>query len=496
MQPIFPTAAIREIEQGWVAAHPGESLMERAGLAAAEHARHLAGDGYRVLVVCGPGNNGGDGLVAARHLRTWGYRVTVRLAGDPARFPPDAAAAWAAFRAAGGVAENFEPPWSGFDLIIDALFGIGLARPVEGEAAALIEAINASGAPVLALDIPSGLASDTGVARGPVVRARETLTFVGLKPGLVTGQAAEFAGRVTVADLGVAAEAAVDAPGRLLDQAAVAGWLPRRAPASHKGSHGAVGIVGGAEGMLGAAMLAAHAALKAGAGLVFAGTLAKPAPGVDPLHPEIMWRSDDELLSMDRLSVLAIGPGLGRSGHARVLLGRFLELALPLVLDADALNLIAGQEPLQVALASRGWVPSVLTPHPAEAARLLGVTTAQVQADRVQAAVALAERFHAVAVLKGAGSIVAEPGGHWAVNPTGNPGMASGGMGDVLTGLIAALMAQGLAAPQAAQLAVYLHGAAADSLVARGIGPVGLTASEVTDEARRLVNQWVYAPGG
>ena len=493
MQPIYRTVEIRQIERDFLAMNPGVSLMERAGLAAAEQARTLLGDGYRVLVVCGPGNNGGDGLVAARHLRAWGYRVATVLFGEPAKFSNDAGTAHRQLLAGGATIASDMPEAGDWDLIVDALFGSGLARPVSGQLAEVIGRINASGAKILSLDIPSGLDSDTGGVRGTAVRATETITFIGLKPGLLTADAKDYCGRISVALLDIDAGHLPEAAGRLLDQATVASYLPRRRANSHKGSYGSVGILGGADGMQGAVALAGRAALKLGAGRVYAGTLTKFSAGYDAVQPELMWRTAEELLGLNHLTALVAGPGLGQTGAARVLLAKAVETSLPLLLDADALNLVASHEPLQAALAARQQ-PTLLTPHPAEAARLLGCDTQTVQSDRVAAAFELAERFHASIVLKGAGSICALPDGRWFINTTGNPGMASAGMGDVLSGMVAALLAQGLTGEQALQLGVYLHGAAADALVASGTGPAGLTASEVIDAARSELNRWSSYP--
>lgn len=494
MQPIYRSAEIRQIEQAYAAVYPGVSLMERAGLAAAEQARDRLGDGYRVWVVCGPGNNGGDGLVAARHLHTWGYQVTATVLGDVAKLPADAAAAYRHFTAINAVSAM--PDRQDYDLIIDGLLGIGLTRAVEGELASVIERINRSRSKILSLDIPSGLNSDTGNVHGAAVHANETLTFIGLKPGLFTADGKDHCGSISVAPLDIEGDIEGDIDGgqfitpsgELLDQASVTDFLPRRRANSHKGSFGNVGILGGAQGMQGAVALAGRAAMKLGAGRVYAGSLATP-PGYDPLQPEIMWRSAEELLGVDHLTVLIAGPGLGQSGAARVLLARAIDASVPLLVDADALNLIGSHEPLQSALATR-QCPVLLTPHPAEAARLLDSDVRGVQANRVDAAIELAEHFNAAVILKGAGSVGALPDGRWFINPTGNPGMASAGMGDVLAGMIGALLAQGLNAEQALKLGVYLHGAAADELVRRGIGPVGLVAGETIDEARRLINAW------
>jgi hydroxyethylthiazole kinase-like uncharacterized protein yjeF len=267
----------------------------------------------------------------------------------------------------------------------------------------------------------------------------------------------------------------------------MAAALKPRARNSHKGDNGSVGIIGGDHGMVGAALLAARSALKSGSGRVYAGLLAADAPLVDPFQPELMLRSADEVLKLDHLSCLAVGPGLGQTPDAAFYLGWALESPLPVVLDADALNLLAADAQAAAKVGTRK-APTVLTPHPAEAARLLGVATREIQSDRVAAAVSLARKFNALVVLKGAGSVCAAPDGTWHINTSGNPGMASAGMGDVLTGIIAALLTQG-ADPRNALLAgTWLHGAAADALVAGGIGPAGLSASEVIDAARSLLN--------
>jgi hydroxyethylthiazole kinase-like uncharacterized protein yjeF len=274
----------------------------------------------------------------------------------------------------------------------------------------------------------------------------------------------------------------------------VRGWLAPRARNAHKGSFGTLAIIGGNKGMVGAALLAARAALHCGAGKVYAGLLANDAPAVDIVHPELMLRPVDDALSA---RVLVVGPGAGQSPSAtsasmfdRIVLPAVIASAKPLVLDADALNVVAFSESLRAALAAPRKAATILTPHPGEAARLLGSEVPQVQADRLAAALELARRFHAEVVLKGAGSVCASPDGQWSINATGNPGLASGGTGDVLAGMVGALLCQGLPAPQALRYAVCLHGAAADALASRGIGPAGLTASELIPEARRLLNSW------
>lgn len=489
-RPIYDVAELRQIESRHAAAEP--PLMERAGRAAVAPAlTFLAPDGPPPLVVCGPGNNGGDGFVLARLLREAGHAPVVLFAGEEHRLPADARAALARYRAAGGTLHGDIPPGR-YALAVDALFGIGLTRPLGGQYAALVERLNGLGCPRLALDIPSGLCADTGRVLGCAVKAEATVTFLALKPGLLTLEGPEHCGTVTVCDLGIDAEATLPARGRTVTPALFEARLRPRPRNSHKGMFGGVGVLGGAAGMVGAALLAGRAALKLGAGRVFVGLRDAAAPAVDPAQPELMLRRPQELLSGAPLTALAVGPGLGQDAPALALLRQALDTALPLVLDADALNLIAGHPVLARRLGRRA-APGLLTPHPLEAARLLGCEAAAVQADRLRAALALAERFRAVAVLKGCGSVIATPDGRWFINDSGNPGMAAAGQGDVLTGLAAALLAQDWEAEPAALCAVHLHGLAADLLAGAGCGPVGLTAGETVDAARRLFNAWTGA---
>ncbi len=483
--PVYRTAEIRTLEAKAAEGLAPPGLMERAGLEAAELARTLAAGG-RVLVFAGPGNNGGDAFVVARHLKSWWFDVDLLFAGDAAKLPVDATAALAAWRAGAGDLK-IDIPDRRYDLVIDGLFGIGLQRAIGGRYAELVAAINAINAPVLALDLPSGLASDSGRVLGSAVRADHTATFIALKPGLLTGDAADYCGRIHVCPLAVDVTGLLPASGAVIGSNILRTVLPPRRANSHKGSYGSVGIIGGAAGMAGAALLAGRAALHLGAGRVYAGVLDASAPRVDFVQPELMLRAIDDLWAIDHLDCLAIGPGLGTSGEARHYVAMAIDRAPSLVIDADALNLIAGDAELGAVLRARK-LPSILTPHPAEAARLLQSTTADIQNDRVAAACALAERFNSHVVVKGSGSVCTSPDGHWFINTSGNPGMASAGMGDALTGMIAALLAQG-ANPQTALLAaVHLHGAAADALVAAGTGPVGLTAGELIPQARALLN--------
>jgi hydroxyethylthiazole kinase-like uncharacterized protein yjeF len=357
----------------------------------------------------------------------------------------------------------------------------------------LVELVEAMTCPVLALDVPSGLDADTGAVIGPggiAVTATHTITFLGNKPGLHTGDGCDHAGRVHVdlLELGVTTPAQARLNGPALFGARLA---PRRRN-SHKGSFGDVAVLGGAHGMTGAALLAARAALHAGAGRVFAALL-DSRMGIDPVQPEIMLR-DAAGFAFEGRTVVA-GPGLGDASEAIHLLGKAIDATAPLLLDADGLNLVAASPALQARIAAR-TAATVLTPHPLEAARLLGVTTPIVQADRLENARELAQRLNAVVVLKGAGSIIARPDGELAINTSGNPGLATGGSGDVLAGLCGALLAQGWPAWEAALGAVWLHGAAADRLVADGVGPIGLTAGELPRAIRGELNALVASAAG
>ncbi len=487
-RPIYSVAALREIESRHAGAAP--PLMERAGAAAVSQAlTFLAPGGLPPLVVCGPGNNGGDGFVVARLLRERGIAPVVVFAGEENKLPADARAARERYRAAGGATVG-EIPAGPYSLAVDALFGIGLQRPLGGVHAALVERINGLGCPVLALDIPSGLCADTGRVLGCAVRANGTATFIALKPGLLTLDGPEHCGTIGVCDLGLAAERDSTARGHTVTPALFESHFKPRPKNSHKGMLGSVGILGGAPGMLGAALLAGRAALKLGAGRVFVGLLDATAPAVDFMQPELMLRGPQDILAAGLATALAAGPGLGQGDAARALLGQALAADLPLVLDADALNLLASH-PVLAKKVSRRRAATLITPHPLEAARLLGSDTAAVQADRLRAACALAQKLNAVTILKGCGSVIAAPDGRWFINGSGNPGMASAGMGDVLTGLAATLLAQGWEAEAAALCAAHLHGLAADLLAGGGIGPAGMTAGESIDAARRIFNAWL-----
>ncbi|MEF8698681.1 MAG: NAD(P)H-hydrate dehydratase [Candidatus Accumulibacter sp. UW26] len=491
-EPLYRAAELRRIET--LAAE--QPLMQRAGLAAADLACSLSRRDASLLILAGPGNNGGDAFVAARLLRQRRFAVSVVFLGDAGRLPRDAAAAYRRFIDEGGSVVDRVPSGPRWALIVDGLFGIGLQRPLSGPYGELVLATNALAArdrcPLLALDCPSGLDADTGNLRGESIRASHTITFIAGKPGLYTGDGPDYCGAISVAALDLDAEMLLAPAARTIGRDLFVACLRPRNRNSHKGTHGSAGILGGASSMVGAVFLAGRAALRLGSGRVYLGLLDRQAPTIDLLQPELMLRQPDALLAAG-LGALACGPGMGGSDEARVLLERSCALDIPLLLDADALNSMAGDPRLQQAVAERGSrrAATLLTPHPTEAARLLGIDTAQVQADRAAAAQQLAARYQAVVLLKGCGSVVATPDGRCFVNTTGNPGLATAGTGDVLSGFVIALLAQGWPALEALLAAVHLHGMAADELVAAGCGPVGLAAGELIDSARACLNRWL-----
>lgn len=490
---LYRAAQVRELDRLAIEAHsiPGYELMQRAGRAALEVLRRCWPRARRLTVLCGAGNNGGDGYVVARLARAEGLAVRVLTLADPAALQGDAAIAWQDWCAAGGATAPFgTEPLGDPEVVVDGLLGTGLQRPVEGAWLRAIEDINALGVPVLALDVPSGLSADTGAVLGAAVRAAETVTFIGLKQGLFTGSGPEHCGRIHFHDLEVPGEVygAVAPSAERLDDHVLARHLGPRPRHAHKGHCGHVLVIGGDHGMAGAARLAGEAAARVGAGLVSVATRAEHAGALTAARPELMSHGIESPAQLTGLlqkaTVVAVGPGLGQSAWARALLARVLESDRPLVVDADALNLLA-REPLR-----RGrWI---LTPHPGEAGRLLGVAGADVQADRFAALQALVEAFDAVCVLKGAGTLVGGPGQRPAVCHAGNPGMASGGMGDVLTGVVAGLVAQGLDLGSAARTGAYLHARAGD--LAAADGERGLLAMDLMPALRRLANPPGAAP--
>jgi hydroxyethylthiazole kinase-like uncharacterized protein yjeF len=489
---LYSVAQIRAMEAAAAASLEPGTLMRSAGRAAADAALALLGDerARPVLVLAGPGNNGGDALEVAANLIEAGVDVVVLHLAGSGKVSPEAAQALGRARASGANFADVALDVRDWALVVDGLFGIGLARPLEGRYRELVLGIDKVSCPVLALDVPSGLDADSGAVVGPngvAVRATHTITFIGGKPGLHTAEGCDHAGAVQVADLGLELAQSEPAQASIASPALFASHLAPRRRSSHKGEYGDVAIVGGAHGMAGAAMLAARGALYAGAGRVFAAMIG-PALALDPLQPELMLRSAHDFEIAGR--VLVLGPGMGGAMEAMRALGAGIDSASPIVIDADGLNLVAASLELQERVARR-QAATIVTPHPLEAARLLGISAAEVQADRLGTARSLAKRLQAVVVLKGCGSVIARPDGEVAINPTGNPGLASGGSGDVLAGLCGALLAQGWGGWEAAVGAVWMHGTAADRLVEAGIGPVGMTAGELPAAVRGVLNQLI-----
>ena len=466
---------------------PGITLMERAAASTLRHLRRCWPDARRIAVICGHGNNGGDGFILAQLAAGEGLEVTLEMAGCPARLRGDAREAARRCREAGIAPVAEAPDLSRFDVVVDAMLGTGLDREVGGTYARAIERINRCGRSVLCIDVPSGLHSDTGARLGTSVRATSTITFIGLKQGLFTGEGLDLAGRVAFDSLQVpeAAYACAVPSARRIRLEQFRQVLRPRARHAHKGHFGHVLVIGGDEGMPGAPRLAAEAAARSGAGLVTVATRAAHATSVAALRPELMARGVESAAALapllERASVVAVGPGLGTSAWGRSMLSAALRAAKPMVLDADALNLIA-QDIDELDLDA-----AVLTPHPGEASRLLGVETAQVEADRFAAAEHIRSRSGAVVVLKGAGTLVEDGDDLVSVCHGGNPGMASAGMGDVLCGVVAALLAQGFPASLAARAGVCAHAEAADS-AARAGGERGMLAGDVITMLRRVVN--------
>ena len=468
---------------------PSSVLMERAGSAAFEALRQRWPDAKRIVVLCGTGNNGGDGFVVARLAREAGLEVAIYQLGDPARLQGDALAA--AQRLAG--VEALSEPFSGhdlagFDVLVDGMLGTGLRGEVSEHWRAAIEAVNRSGKPVLALDVPSGLDVDSGAARGTAVRAAMTVTFIGMKRGLLMEEGRDYAGDVVFDDLAVpeGIYAQGPPPAVRLELSDFQHRLAPRRRDAHKGCFGHVLVVGGESGFSGAARLAGEAAARMGAGLVSVATRAAHAATINTGRPELMCHGVETASELSallaRASAVVVGPGLGRGAWARELMTVLLDTQTTMVFDADALNLLA-EDPLR----RDNWI---LTPHPGEAARLLGVDTPAIQADRFGTVDQLQKRYGGVVVLKGAGTLVRAADANTGLCAQGNPGMASGGMGDILSGILGALLAQGFALHEAAQLGTCLHAAAGDA-AAKSAGERGLLASDLLPWIRRLANPTV-----
>jgi NAD(P)H-hydrate epimerase len=479
---LYSAAQVRELDRRAIAelGVPGYVLMQRAACAAYGAMRVRWPDAHRVAVLCGPGNNGGDGYEIARLARADGLTVDLLQVG-PIATTGDAVTARQAWLDSGGEVREWSANavLSAADVVVDAIFGIGITRDVVGDARAAIEAVNARRPDqrVLAIDVPSGLDSDRGVVHGAAIRADLTVSFIGRKQGLYTAQGPDHAGDRAFDALGLEPSFLQSAThaSQLLDAEDLRAALPRRRRSAHKGQHGHVLLVGGERGMAGAILLAARAALRAGAGLITVATRAEHAAALTAAQPEVMVRgverAADLSFLMRQADVLAMGPGLGTGSWGQALWQASLDFSGPLLMDADALNLLAAG-PVKTCASHL-----VLTPHPGEAARLLGTSIASVQSDRFAAVRDLSERFAAVTVLKGVGSLVCGSG--IAICPYGNPGMGVGGMGDVLTGVAAAFLAQGLAPETAVQSAVLVHALAGDRAATRG--ERGLSPSDLID---------------
>ncbi|NND59291.1 MAG: NAD(P)H-hydrate dehydratase [Gammaproteobacteria bacterium] len=484
---LYRVAQVRELDRLAIdqVGIPGYTLMYRAGEAAFQALRRRWPRARRILVLCGAGNNAGDGYVLARMARTEGLLVTVAALFDPERLEGDAAIAWEAYKTSGGTVEEWRPSMlAAADVVVDAMLGTGLSRELKGKPRELVEYVNESGVDVFALDIPTGLHADSGQPMGAAIAATSTITFVALKLGLFTGEAPCFTGAVVFDDLGIPGKLAEALPvaANRITASHIASLLPRRRRTAHKGDFGNVLVVGGDTGMAGAVRLAAEAALRAGAGRVTVATRPGNIAAVIAGRPELMCHgveTADELQELiDAADVIAIGPGLGQRGWGQRLLTTTLGNDKPMVVDADALNLLARH-----AQRRDNWV---LTPHPGEAGRLLDLRSAEVQQDRLAALAQLLERYGGTVVLKGAGTLIGHRGYPPCISDLGNPGMAAPGVGDVLTGIIVGIAAQTANLVQAAEAAVYVHAAAGDD--AARDGERGMLASDLIDRMRKWIN--------
>lgn len=482
---LYRTEQSRELDRLAIEVYdiPAYTLMERAGRMAYRVLRRCWPEARRICIVCGGGNNAGDGYVLARFALRDGLTVRVLTLVDPERLQGAAGTAARAYLELARTEPFTVEALGEAEVIVDALLGTGLDRPVQGRFAQAIEAINARHLPVLAVDIPSGIHGDTGQILGVAIGASATPTFIALKQGLFTGAAPDYTGEVIFGDLEVppAVSAGIEPAARRITAADVTPHLAPRQRTAHKGRFGHVLVVGGDRGMGGAVRLAAEAACRLGAGLVTAATRAEHIAPILAARPEIMCRAvaDPEDLEplLARATVVVLGPGLGSSTWSQALFEHCVAFGGPLVIDADGLNRLAQTPPRRGA-----WV---LTPHPGEAGRLLGCSAAEVQADRFTAVKALQSRWGGVVVLKGAGSLIRSPALTWLCD-RGNPGMASGGMGDVLSGVVGGLLAQGLNSEAAAVSGVWLHACAADQAAADGAR--GLLATDLFEPLRRLAN--------
>ncbi|PRC91655.1 NAD(P)H-hydrate dehydratase [Solimicrobium silvestre] len=491
---LYTIKQLRQIEQSALSSLEPGTLMRAAGKAAAQAALQLLKTpNQAVLILVGPGNNGGDALEAAVHLANAGHQIFVLHSPSKTARSPSGQQAFNQAQACTQInwLASDAPLQDNYALVIDGLFGIGLTQLAQQKISPALQKqitqCNAMSCPILALDVPSGLDADTGtIITNIAIQASHTITFIADKAGLHTGDGQDYAGLVEVADLDIALEYFPVSVSELNKPALFPDIAKPRRHNSHKGSNGTVAVIGGAVGMQGAVILAARAALYSGAGRTVA-SFVEATPNFDAQQPELMCRPAQQV-QFNPDTVVVIGPGLGNSIASFDLVSRALLSTSPLIIDADALNLMAQQPALHALCNGRDKLSTLLTPHPLEAARLLGCSVEIIQADRISAAKKLARQYSSVVILKGSGSIIAHPDGNMVINPTGNAGLASGGTGDVLGGVCGALMAQHKNMWQAALAATYLHGTAADSLVALGIGPIGLCASELLVEIRKQLN--------
>ncbi len=491
---LYDASGARELDRVAIQEHgiAGFELMSRAGLAAFALLRERWPNAKSVCVVCGGGNNGGDGYIIATLARQAAMQVQILQVGDVDSVRGDARLALHQAQDQGVAMAGFAPEKLLGDVIVDALLGTGLKGAVRTEQAAVINAINHALLPVLAVDIPSGLSADTGAVLGAAVRADATISFIGMKQGLLTGAAPDHAGTLYFASLEVPASVYAQVPCHAfqMQHSHIQTWLPPRPRSAHKGHHGHVLVVGGDHGMGGAVAMAAEAAGRVGAGLVTVVTRPEHVAPVLVRRPECMVLCSEDLTDpLQKASVVVIGPGLGQRSWGQDLLRQVLQSKLPLVLDADALNLVARWHQEEDAISSHGnWI---LTPHPGEAARLLSGTSActtnQIGQNRFDSVQRLQQQYAATVVLKGAGTLIAGPDGNIWVSGTGNPGMGTGGMGDVLSGVIGGLLAQGLTPTQAAAAGAWIHGKAADTAVDQA-GERGLLATDLMPALRQWVN--------
>lgn len=464
------------------------ALMQRAGEAAYQYARRCYPNARRWLVLCGHGNNGGDGYVVATLARAAGIDTTVVACRAARPLPEEAQCAYMTWQKLGDAALTPDAPWpDGIDLIIDGLLGTGLSSAPRAPYDALIARANAHSAPVLALDIPSGLNAQTGACAGEAIAAAGTVTFIALKPGLLTGRARACVGALHYADLGLSGWLQQHpAPMRRLSREHLPGWLTPRSPLAHKGDHGRLLLIGGNAGMGGAIAMAGEAALRSGAGLVRVLTHTQYAAALLMARPELMVQALSDATLREGLEwadVVVIGPGLGQDDWARSALRTVENCNKPMLWDADALNLLA-MSPFK-------RQNRILTPHPGEAARLLNCRVAEIESDRLLAAQKLVQRYGGTVVLKGAGTVIADESDALALVDVGNPGMATGGMGDVLSGIIGALLGQKLSRYAAACAGCVVHGAAADALAAQR-GTRGMLATDLMPVLSRYVNpEWI-----